>query len=57
MEGVCPCLTRARRRGHCITSKQGRLSKEDMFRLQEMDPTQSKVAVSESQLGQQTGTL
>ena len=55
VEGISPCLTRARSAGHWITSKQRRLSKEEMFRLQGMDPTKFHVAVTETQLGQQIG--
>lgn len=55
MEGIPPCITKARGRGHWITSKKRRFSKEEMFRLQGMDPTMFKVAVTETQLGQQIG--
>ena len=43
MEGISPCITKARNKGHFVTSENGRFSIEDMFRLHRMDPTNSKL--------------
>lgn len=50
-----PCLTRSRYQGHWITNQNRRMTKEEMLRLQGMDPTKIKVAVPENELGQQIG--
>lgn len=55
VKGVSPCITVSRGAGHWVTSRGRRLSKEEMMRLQGMDPTTFKVAVSETQLGKQLG--
>jgi len=55
LNGICPCLTVSRGNGHWVTSRGRRLSKEEMMRLQGMNPTTFKVAVSETQLGRQLG--
>ncbi len=52
---LSPCITRSRHAGHWITSKNRRFTKEEMFRLQGMDPTTFTVAVPERSLGQQIG--
>lgn len=53
--GICPCITVSRGAGHWVTNRGRRLTKEEMMRLQGMDPTSFKVAVSENQLGRQLG--
>jgi DNA (cytosine-5)-methyltransferase 1 len=55
IEGVTPCMTVGRAAGHWITNRGRRLTKEEMMRLQGMNPTTFKVAVSDCQLGQQLG--
>ena len=54
-KGVSPCLTRARHKGHWLTNKKRRFTKEEMFRLQGMDPTKFKVVVNNTKLGQLIG--
>ena len=54
-KGISPCLTRARHKGHWITNKKRRFTKEEVFRLQGMDPTKFKVTVSSTKLGQLVG--
>jgi len=54
-EECAPCLTCSRRDGHWVTSRGRRLRKTEMMRLQGMDPTIFKVAVSERELGKQLG--
>lgn len=54
-DGVSPCITVSRGAGHWVTNLGRRLRKEEMMRLQGMDPTQFTVAVSENQLGRQLG--
>jgi len=55
VKGVVPCITVSRGAGHWATNRGRRLSKEEMMRLQGMNPTHFKVAVSECQLGRQLG--
>ena len=55
MVNVSPCLTRSRYNGHWITTQNRRMSKEEVFRLQGMDPTTFKVHVPPKALGQQLG--
>lgn len=50
-----PCITCGRGNGHWVTNRGRRLLKEEMMRLQGMDPTQFTVAVAENQLGKQLG--
>ena len=50
-----PCITRSRYQGHWITNRNRRMTKEEMFRLQGMDPTKFVVAIPENALGQQIG--
>jgi len=54
-EGISPCITRSRYRGHWITSLQRRFTKNEMFRLQGMDPMEFKVVVPDTVMGQQIG--
>jgi len=51
----CPCITVSRGAGHWVTSRGRRTTKTEMMRLQGMDPTKFKVAVTETQLGKQLG--
>jgi site-specific DNA-cytosine methylase len=55
MEDLTPCITCSRGKGHWVTNRGRRLTKEEMFRLQGMDSTQFKVVVSDTQLGKQLG--
>jgi len=55
MDSVSPCITCSRGAGHWVTNRGRRLTKEEQMRLQGMNPTAFKVAVSESQLGRQIG--
>lgn len=55
MKGLSPCITCGRGKGHWVTSRGRRLLKEEMFRLQGMNPSTFKVAVPESELGKQLG--
>ena len=50
-----PCITRSRDKGHWITSRNRLFNKQEMFRLQGMDPTIFKISVSQTSLGQQIG--
>ena len=50
-----PCITRSKDKGHWITSRNRRFNKQEMFRLQGMNPTTFKVVVTDSVLGQQIG--
>ncbi|WP_288992749.1 DNA (cytosine-5-)-methyltransferase, partial [uncultured Marinobacter sp.] len=52
---LSPCITRSRDRGHWITSRNRLFNKQEMFRLQGMDPTKFKVSISQKSLGQQIG--
>ena len=52
---LSPCITRSRHNGHWLTHKNRRMTKEEMFRLQGMNPTQFTVDVAERTLGQQIG--
>merc|ERR550532_941765 len=52
---VTPCLTCSRAGGHWVTSRQRRMTKAEMMRLQGMCPETFKVAVSSAQLGKQIG--
>jgi DNA (cytosine-5)-methyltransferase 1 len=54
-KNMCPCITVSRGGGHWVTSRGRRTTKTEMMRLQGMDPTKFKVAVTESQLGKQLG--
>jgi len=54
-DGISPCITVSRGAGHWVTNRGRRLTKEEMMRLQGMDPTTFKLAVSETQLGKQLG--
>merc|ERR1712046_429763 len=54
-KNMCPCITVSRGGGHWVTSRGRRTTKAEMMRLQGMDPTKFKVAVTESQLGKQLG--
>ncbi|MDE0821157.1 MAG: DNA (cytosine-5-)-methyltransferase [Opitutales bacterium] len=55
VEGYSPCITRSRSRGHWISAYNRRFNMNEMFRLQGMNPTTFKVAVSPRELGQQIG--
>lgn len=55
IHGVSPCITCSRGAGHWVTNRGRRLMKEEMMRLQGMDPTRFTVAVTDSQLGKQLG--
>jgi len=55
VRGVSPCITVGRGGGHWVTNRGRRTSKEEMMRLQGMNPSKFKVAVSEAQLGKQLG--
>jgi len=55
VKGVSPCITCSRGTGHWVTSRGRRLTKEEMMRLQGMNATKFKVAVSQTQLGKQLG--
>jgi len=55
VRGISPCITVSRGGGHWITNRGRRSTKEEMMRLQGMDPTQFQVAVSKAQLGKQLG--
>jgi len=55
VKDVTPCLTCSRAGGHWITSRQRRMTKKEMMRLQGMCPETFKVAVSSAQLGKQIG--
>jgi len=55
VRGICPCITVGRGGGHWITNRGRRSTKEEMMRLQGMNPATFKVAVSEAQLGRQLG--
>ena len=50
-----PCITRSRNHGHWLTNRNRRMTINEMFRLQGMDPTQFQVATSKSVLGQHIG--
>mmetsp|Transcript_56204 Transcript_56204/g.174295 ORF Transcript_56204/g.174295 Transcript_56204/m.174295 type:complete len:372 (-) Transcript_56204:113-1228(-) len=52
---VSPCLTCSRGAGHWITNRGRRLTKDEMLRLQGMNPATFKKAVSDTQLGKQIG--
>jgi DNA (cytosine-5)-methyltransferase 1 len=52
---MSPCITVGRGGGHWVTSRGRRTTKEEMMRLQGMNPTKFKLAVSEAQLGRQLG--
>ena len=55
VEGVSPCMTCSRADGHWVTNRGRRLTKEEMLRLQGMNPRKFNVSVSECQLGKQLG--
>ena len=50
-----PCITASRYQGHWITHRGRRMTKEEMFRLQGMDPTQFVVDIPANALGRQIG--
>ena len=52
---MSPCITVARGKGHWVTNRGRRLMKEEIMRLQGMNPTTFKVVVSSAQLGRQLG--
>merc|ERR550532_1316704 len=52
---VTPCMTCGRAGGHWVTSRQRRMTKEEMMRLQGMCPETFKTVVSSAQLGKQIG--
>mmetsp|Transcript_56206 Transcript_56206/g.174307 ORF Transcript_56206/g.174307 Transcript_56206/m.174307 type:complete len:121 (-) Transcript_56206:526-888(-) len=52
---IAPCLTCSRGQGHWITNRGRRLTKDEMMRLQGIDPASFKTVVSETQLGRQIG--
>jgi len=54
-QNVAPCITSSRGSGHWVTNRGRRLRKQEMMRLQGMNPTTFKVAISETQLGKQLG--
>merc|ERR1712218_402740 len=41
-KGVSPCLTESRYAGHWLTDREGRMTTNDMLRLQGVDPTTVK---------------
>jgi DNA (cytosine-5)-methyltransferase 1 len=55
VKDATPCITVSRGAGHWVTSRGRRLLKAEMMRLQGMNPTEFKVAISEAQLGKQLG--
>jgi len=55
MKDLAPCLTCSRGKGHWVTNRGRRLTKDEMMRLQGMNPASFKKAVSEAQLGKQIG--
>lgn len=55
IKGYSPCITRSRGSGHWITSRGRRMTREEMMRLQGMNPISFNLVVSLSQLGQQIG--
>jgi len=55
MVDMSPCITVARGKGHWVTNRGRRLMKEEIMRLQGMNPTTFKVVVSAGQLGRQLG--
>mmetsp|Transcript_33738 Transcript_33738/g.85296 ORF Transcript_33738/g.85296 Transcript_33738/m.85296 type:complete len:396 (+) Transcript_33738:139-1326(+) len=55
MHHVSPCITCSRRSGHWVTSRGRRQLKTEMMRLQGMDPSKFRQAVSDPQLGKQLG--
>ena len=55
MQGVVPCLTEARSRGHWLASRGRRLRLQEMTRLQGIDPREIKQVVSDVQLGKMLG--
>ena len=55
MLDVSPCITRSRYKGHWIMNQNRRMTKQEMFRLQGMDPTAFSVAISDNSLGHQIG--
>lgn len=57
LDGLAPCFTCARRRGHWITNRGRRMNKTEMLRLQGLlTPKEGfKQVVSDSQLGAQIG--
>jgi len=52
---VSPCITCSRRYGHWVTNRGRRLLLTEMMRLQGMNPSKFRVAVSDAQLGKQLG--
>jgi len=52
---MCPCITVSRGEGHWVTSRGRHTKKQEMMRLQGMDPTKFTVAVTQAQLGKQLG--
>jgi len=55
VHNMSPCVTRSRYRGHWITSKGRRMTIAEMLRLQGINPTDFRVAVSDTSIGQQIG--
>mmetsp|Transcript_56207 Transcript_56207/g.174313 ORF Transcript_56207/g.174313 Transcript_56207/m.174313 type:complete len:372 (-) Transcript_56207:526-1641(-) len=52
---VSPCMTCSRGMGHWVTNRGRRVTKDEMMRLQGIDPASFKTVVSETQLGRQIG--
>ena len=46
MLGICPCITCRRGQGHWLTHKGRRMNKQEMLRLQGMDPSKFKAGRS-----------
>jgi DNA (cytosine-5)-methyltransferase 1 len=55
MKEISPCITRCRAKGHWVTSRGRRLTKDEMMRLQGMRPDIFKKVVSDCNLGKQIG--
>jgi DNA (cytosine-5)-methyltransferase 1 len=55
MLGTSPCITTRRGNGHWITNRGRRILKSELMRLQGMDMSKFKQAVSDTELGKQIG--
>jgi len=55
VKGRSPCITCSRRSGHWVSTRNRRQTLEEMLRMQAMNPTILKMAVSRAQLGKQIG--
>ena len=55
MPGISSCLSRSRHWGHWLTTKNRRMTINEMLRLQGMEPATFKSAVPEIEVGRQIG--